>query len=46
MENYLLQQIEDLAWKNKFISLMGRYSEIPATEMGPPEDWRSLALWS
>ena len=46
MENYLLQQIDGSAWKNKFISLMDRYPEIPATEMGFPEDWRSLALWS
>lgn len=41
MENYLLQQIDGSAWKNKFISLMDRYPEIPATEMGFP---RGLAI--
>lgn len=45
MENYLLTQIDGPSWKRKFIDLMHRYPQIPAPDMGFPDDWESLALW-
>lgn len=46
MENYLLMQIDGLTWRDKFLALMERYPQIPASDMGFPDDWRSLALWN
>ncbi|WP_300745401.1 Abi family protein [uncultured Bifidobacterium sp.] len=45
MENYLLTQIDGPSWKRKFIDLMHGYPQIPASAMGFPDDWESLALW-
>lgn len=45
MENYLLTQIDGPSWRGKLIDLMHRYPQIPASAMGFPDDWESLALW-
>ncbi|WEV72378.1 Abi family protein [Bifidobacterium sp. ESL0790] len=45
MENYLLKQIGDTEWQQKFIRLMNQYPNIPITQMGFSEDWKEMRLW-
>lgn len=45
MENYLLRQIGDFTWRDKFIALMNRYPQIPISDMGFPSEWQTLLLW-
>ena len=45
MENYLVSQIDGSGWKDKFLSLMNRYPQIPKADMGFPDDWENSPLW-
>lgn len=45
MENFLLTQIDGPSWREKFVSLMNRYPQIPKSDMGFPDNWESLPLW-
>ncbi|WEV41926.1 Abi family protein [Bifidobacterium sp. ESL0682] len=45
MENYLLKQIGNTTWQQKFIDLINQYPNIPLDQMGFPENWQEMKLW-